>query len=117
MRHRVLAQRQERPEVLQRLLTEKEIEMTQPRKPCPVTNPLVQVAREIAEQALTDARFVGSGELEYAIAAALIAARREAIEECAKVAEEYWKSGKNVYARHAGRAVETRILAKLGVKV
>jgi hypothetical protein len=111
MRHRVLAQRQERPEVLQRLLTEKEIEMTQPRKPPE------QVAREIAEQALTDARFVGSGELEYAIAAALIAARREAIEECAKVAEEYWKSGKNVYARHAGRAVETRILAKLGVKV
>lgn len=31
------------------------------------------------------------------------------LEEAAKVAEEYWKTGKNVYARHAGRAVEARI--------
>ena len=33
------------------------------------------------------------------------------IGECAKVAEQYWKEGRNVYARHAGRAVESRIRA------
>jgi sugar phosphate isomerase/epimerase len=79
--------------------------------------PPEQVAREL----LTDMYALKSclpylpvPELETRIAAALTAAWYEAIEECAKVAEEYWKSGKNVYARHAGRAIETRILAKLG---
>lgn len=44
-------------------------------------------------------------------ATALREERARVIEECAKVAEEYWKGGKNVYARHAGRAVESRIRA------
>lgn len=70
-----------------------------------------QKARDIiAWQVIHD-----SGKLADVMKRDIVAALREerarAIEECAKVAEEYWKGGKNVYARHAGRAVESRIRA------
>jgi hypothetical protein len=48
------------------------------------------------------------------IAQALRDAAEAEREECAKVAEDYWKIGKNVYARHSGRAVESRIRARKG---
>jgi hypothetical protein len=49
--------------------------------------------------------------LEQAITAALDAAEARGLERAAEVAQEYWRDGKNVYARHAGRAVESRIRA------
>lgn len=47
--------------------------------------------------------------IEQAFLQVAAEARSAVIGECAEIAEQYWKEGKNTYARHAGRAVEARI--------
>lgn len=75
-----------------------------------------------AESALQEIRefVIPHGEAESFIQRSILVAIERAYilgvqderERCADVAKAYWKNGKNVYARQAGRAVESRIRAQ-----
>lgn len=80
----------------------------------PKGEPRATDMEKAAEIARKWAQSPGMPNMEAWIATALHEGREAAIDECAKVARDYWMNGKNVYARNSGRAVESRILAMKG---
>ena len=83
---------------------------------CSKGTQLHEMARSLCLEVTNDdceAVYHAGGHMERTIERALIAVRREAIEECAKVAVEYQMSSTTDCQRHAGRDIAALISARI----